>query len=300
MIRLGLTSAEKHSLATQYTAQYAIQHIVWIAPVEPAAYLGEWIEYKEVIMYRTFYRLLQEIDNNTLVVIDECLRTQNRYSLEYNCIRQYLNQAGHVIVFQYLPLIDTADDFMILFDFATRSRWKREKFNPDLFDEVDICVRPIPISFNAIPVPTSKRTKKRYQTQRDKLLREVSNSTRDPHIIPRQLHLIGGADKFAHIKAGEQPQLALFSDSAETRRYVARNKRLKHPAITTFRDIKGTGQYTLVDMPHRFIDFTDFLGTTRQTTIDILVADLKVDHWYVNHYQQWQERLNATYANLRP
>ena len=300
MIRLGLDSAEKHGLATQYTASRRIQHIVWIAPNEPAAYIGEWIAYKEVIMYRTFYRLLQEIDGNTLVVIDECLRTQNRYCLEYNCIRQYLNQAGHVIVFQYLPLIDTADDFMILFDFATRSRWKREKFNPELLGETDICVRAIPITFKDITVPTSERTRQRYQRQRSKLFEEVSNSTRDPHIIPRQLHLIGGVDKLAYIKSNEQPQLNLFSDSAESRHYVARNRRLKHPTITTFDDIDGVGHYTLIDLPHRFIDFTDFLDTTRQTTIDVLVTDLKVDRWYFDRYQQWQERLNATYTNLRP
>ena len=71
----------------------------------------------EIIQYKFYYRLLQEIGKDTLLVVNECLRMQNRYDLTYNCLRLFLQQTPHALVFQYLPIIDTIADFMVLFDF---------------------------------------------------------------------------------------------------------------------------------------------------------------------------------------
>ena len=57
------------------------------------------IEYNEVIMYRTFYPLLEEIGPDHLLVVNEFMRTRNRNDLTYNCLRHYLNQCGHTMVF---------------------------------------------------------------------------------------------------------------------------------------------------------------------------------------------------------
>jgi hypothetical protein len=70
---------------------------------------AEFIEYNELIECRTFYRLLQEIDQRTLVVLNECLRNQNRYDLTFNCIRHFLRQTSHHLIFQYAIIEQPSD-----------------------------------------------------------------------------------------------------------------------------------------------------------------------------------------------
>ena len=236
-------------------------------------------------MYRTFYRLLQEINEQTLIVVNECLRTQNRYDLTYNCIRNFLNQTHHQLVFQQLPQIDTVEDFMILFDFATRSQWKREPFNADLVRQrVEVCINPLSLTFNPLSVAVSERTRQKYESEKQKLFDSLAD--KDPHTLPRNLYLIGGTDKVRSI----DPSV----------RYVARNQRLKLPNIATYDDVNAeSAPYTLVEFPHRFIDFSDFIKRTGQAQFNVLVADLKVDDWYLERYQSWKERIDATYASLQ-
>ena len=111
---------------------------------------------------------------------------------------------------------------------------------------------------------------------------------RDPHAIPRNLYLIGGKCKQAHI------------DNEPEGVYVARNQRLKRENIITYKTATYRPEtYSIVEFPHRFIDFSDFLREVRQTYFDILTADLKVDDWYFERYQEWKERINETYASLQ-
>lgn len=236
-------------------------------------------------MYRTFYRLLQEIDDKTLIVINECLRTQNRYDLTYNCIRNFLNQTTHQLVFQHLPQIDTAEDFMILFDFATRSQWKREAWSPDLVkNHVRVCVNRLPLTFERIDVSVPPKTKARYAQEKEKLFAGLGTS--DPHTLPRNLYLIGGGDK------------ARRANPAQS--YVARNQRLKLANISTYENASpATSPYTVLEFPHRFIEFCDFIKKTSQAHFDVLVADLKVDLWYWERYQSWKDRVHATYTSLQ-
>lgn len=248
------------------------------------------VKYSDVIRYVTFYRLLQEITPQTLVVINECLRTQNRYDLSYNCIRNFLNMTGHQLIFQQLPLIDTVEDFMILFDFDTRSRWKRRPFDAFLVaQEARVGVRRLPIGFESVSVPTSDRTKEKYQKERDKLFAEIGN--RDPHVIPRNLYLVGGEDKRAYIAGMEMP---LFSGG----QYVARNKRLGLANVLAYADVQPGERYTIVELPHRFIDFCDFTRRTGQAGNRVLTADLPVDNWYFQRYTEWSDRIHAAYASL--
>ncbi len=293
MIFLGYDDDAKRFEVEHYRASHDIGKVVVISANEfPLPIDGtDQIKYSDVIMYVTFYRLLQEIDARTLIVINECLRTQNRYDLTYNCIRNYLNQTTHQLIFQQLPQIDERDDFMILFDFDTRSRWKRLAFDAELIAaESQVSVRELPLSFSRVDVPTSAKTQAKYAQEREKLLREIGN--RDPHTLPRNLYLIGGAEKAAYINAQSLP---LFADSSP--RYVARNKRLGADCITTYEDV-GNPPYTIVELPHRFIDFADFILRTNQFASTVLVADLKVDEWYFARYSEWSERIHATYASL--
>lgn len=304
MIFIGYSDAEKIAEVKRYRSANDIGKVVVISADEFPLPIPDTdqIKYSDVIMYVTFYRLIQEIDSRTLIVINECLRTQNRYDLTYNCIRNYLNQTTHQLIFQQLPQIDTCEDFMILFDFDTRSRWKRQKFELGLIlDNAKVCIRPLPLSFTALNVPTAAATKAKYDSERDRLFAELV--ARDPHTLPRNLYLIGGKDKLAYIDSCNQPQLSLFgmpAAGAVSGKYVARNQRLNRDNIITYSDVTlDGGPYTIVELPHRFIDFSDFVKRTDQAGGEVLVADLKVDRWYFNRYVEWKDRINETYSGLQ-
>ena len=294
MIFLGYTDDEKRAELERYRSAHEIRKVIVISaddfplPVEET----DQVKYSDVIMYVTFYRLLQEIEERTLIVINECLRTQNRYDLTYNCIRNFLNQTHHQLIFQQLPQIDTREEFMILFDFDTRSRWRRRPFDPFLIQqESQIQIKPLSVEFIQTDIPTSEKTRAKYEQERDKLFRDLG--TRDPHTLPRNLYLLSGADKLAYVNALDMP---LFSTSCGL--YVSRNKRLNSDKIVTYDEVHPGQTYGIIELPHRFIDYADFIRRTGQATSRVLVADLKVDEWYFKRYQEWSERIHETYASL--
>lgn len=292
MIYLGLSDSEKEGIVNRYVSKHAVKKIVLIHS-QSAPYLleADRVTYKQAILYVYFYRLLQEIDQHTLIIVDECLRAQNRYDLTYNCIRHYINRTPHVIVFQLLPQIDERDDFMILFDFVTQSQWKRRKFDAGLIADYAKIER-VDFNFSFVPVyvTTPDSTRQKYEHKKKQLFDNLG--VRDPHTIPRNLYLIGGGDKRTYIDALSLP---LFDNG---KLYVARNRRLNRDNIATYGDALPNRDYTIVEFPHRFIDFGDFVRVTRQTNYDVLLVDLKIDRWYWQRYDDWKDRLNATYASL--
>jgi len=292
MIYLGLPDSEKEDIVNHYVDEHAIKKVVLIHG-KSAPYLlsADRVTYKQVILYVYFYRLLQEIDQNTLIVVDECLRTQNRYDLTYNCIRHYINRTSHIIVFQLLPQIDECNDFMILFDFVTQSQWKRHKFDAGLIaDHAKIERIDFNFSFTPIYIMTPDSTKQKYERKKKQLFDNLG--VRDPHTIPRNLYLVGSGDKRAYIDTRSLP---LFDNG---KLYVARNRRLNRDNVATYGDVLPDRDYTIMEFPYRFIDFSDFVYTTRQTNYDVLLADLKVDRWYLQRYEEWKDRLDETYASL--
>lgn len=299
MIALGYTDAEKHKTIDEYRIKHGIKHIVVISADEFPLLVddADCQPYTQIIEYHIFYRLLREITADSLIVINECLRNQNRYNLHYNCIRLFLNQTAHVLVFQQLPQIDTCEDFMILFDFATQSRWKRYRFDVSLIREnTTIDIRELPIAFRRIDIPTSAHTQAQYR--RERIRRFETLGAADPHTLPRNLYLIGGKDKAAYI-AG-QSSLSLFDDAmVDSTLYVARNKRIAMQNIITYDDVQTSHRYTIVELPHAFADYADFMRKTWQAQADVLCCDLKVDHWYFNRYEEWSKRIHETYASLR-
>src|SRR5690606_36363055 len=126
----------KSSLENTTGSPVRVFHIVGRSRLELNVEDGNRITYADAIEYKHFYPWLREIDGQAVLVIDECLRTRQRSALHYNCIRHYVAQAGRVVVFQYFPIIEALDDFATLFDFATKSRWRRDPFSPTRLDEV--------------------------------------------------------------------------------------------------------------------------------------------------------------------
>ena len=289
MICLGLDDAGKDAVVRRYCDEHGIRKVFLLTPerFRPAlAVEVETVTWPDIIEYRFFYRLLQEVGRDTLVIVNECLRTQNRYDLTYNCIRHFLNQTPHQIVFQYLPLIDTVEDFMILFDFDTRSRWKRERFSPGLLGEATIEVAPVPVQLRPVPVSASPRIHYLYAQEKVALLAAVrGDPEKDPHLIPRNLLLVSGKAKLPRVVPG--------------RRYIGRNNRFKLPNLETYREVAGAGPWTVFEFCHNFIDFADFLAVSRQVDVEVMVADTKAEHWYLQRFIDWTRRLADAYATLR-
>jgi len=286
MIALGFDDAQKDAAVKRYCAEHGIRKVFVLSPArfrfECSFDAVEYVDWTDIIRYRFYYRLLQEIDNATLVVVNECLRTQNRYDLTYNCIRNFLNQTRHQLVFQRLPIIDTFDDFMVLFDFDTRSRWKRESWRPEFRNEIELVIQPLAPTLRRIDVPTDAKTREAYAREKRKLIDNIG--LRDPHTIPRNLHLFAGKLKLRHV--------------APEHRYVGRNNRFKLPNLETYDTVQGAGERTVFEFCHRFIDFADFLAATNNTDVSALVSDLKVDEWYFDRFARWTDRIRDAYAAL--
>lgn len=111
MIRIGFTHEQKQQVIDAYLSEHTIRkvycfyykHFPYRYDINTEI---EYIEYSDIEMYKYFYRLLEEIDENCLIVIDELMRTRNRAELIYNCSHHYLNQTPHRIVFEYFPIVE--------------------------------------------------------------------------------------------------------------------------------------------------------------------------------------------------
>jgi len=166
----------------------------------------------------------------------------------------------------------------VLFDFDTRSRWKREKVDGELLREVTLRVVAVPVELHPVHVPIDAKTAAAYARERAKLFAEVRGDVdKDPHVIPRNLLLISGKAKLQHMDHGH--------------RYVGRNNRYKLPGLETYREAVGPGPRVVFELCHNFLDFADLLTVSRQHAVDVLVADTKADRWYFDRFIAWTERL---------
>lgn len=287
MIYLGLHPPAKIRAIEEYIAAHSVKSVVVISPerffFDWSPPSGEWLEWRQVIEYKPFYRLLQEIDQRTLVVINECLRKQNRYDLTYNCIRHYLNQAGHQLIFQYLPIIDGRDDFMVLYDFDTQSRWKRTKFDHADFNEASIQVNRASPEFIPVDATATAQERLAYARKREQLFKGLG--AKDPHTLPRNLYLQTGKIRLRSIDAGKQ--------------YIGRNNRFTLPNLSTYREFVAGPVHGVFELPHNHIDFNDFAYLSGVHALDVLRADLPVDHFYWNRYQDWLKELDYAYAAIQ-
>ena len=143
---------------------------------------AERISFNDSIMYKYFYKFLAEINPESIVVLNGILKRKNRSALEYNCIRQYCQQAGEVIVFQDYPIIDSREDFMILYDMIQKNPFWREDYeNIERFENVE-CNASLEIIRHDILL--SEKIVEQYEALKEKTILEVK---RDPDIIPRRL-----------------------------------------------------------------------------------------------------------------
>ena len=287
LVRIGLTDSQKRKEIAKYVKTHDVKSVIVFSPKKFEMILPKLgkipirqIEYNEVIMYRTFYPLLEEIGENHLLVINEFMRTNNRSDLTYNCLRHYLDQCGYQIIFEYFPFINSSADFMILLDFDTKSKYKGFGFDNSFLQEEDIQCQNQHLSLRVQTVKLPDGATTEYEKEKNRLFDGIGNH--DPDIIPRKLHVFTGKWKRSDIR----PEF----------HYVARNVRYKLPNVTTYPHAVARQNYILLDWQHRRLQMNDFLRVTRQTELTYISTGLSIDDVYINAFNEWLSRLEEFYA----
>lgn len=240
----------------------------------------EYIEIHQVKDYKNHYRLLQYVNRYTLIILDNLLVSQQRYSNEYNCIANLINQTPHRLVFNYFPFIENKNDFMILLDFYNRVKYKGERFDYELFKDFKYFIKPIYLKLNFINIDVSNEDKQEFNKERDKLFDEIGLN--NPNTIPNKLSILCGNIKYKNMKN-------------DVDKFISRNKRYKN--LTTYKNDEAN---IILDLPTNRKDFVEWVTKTKQTNITILTSDLIMDKWYKKDYLEWLERIKEFYdkANI--
>ncbi|WP_039241245.1 hypothetical protein [Clostridium botulinum] len=285
MIRIGLSKLEKEMEIKKYVQQNNIKKVFCFYYKDfPFKYdiscEIEYIEYADIEMYKFFYRLLEEIDNTSLIIMDECMRTQNRSELIYNCAHHYLNQTPHKIIFEFFPIIENEEDFMILLDFENKGKYKGKSFDYIYLNEEDIQMKPFDIHLETIKVEINEKDTERYEKKKEQLFDTLEN--KDPNTIPRNLQIFAGTLK----------KKALNKDV----KYVARNKRFKLDNVFTYKTIEANTKYIVIDTHYRRINMNDFIKLTKMNNIKYLTTGLSIDNYIISSFNEWKGRLKNIYA----
>jgi hypothetical protein len=285
LIRIGLGPRQKQAELSTYIAQAGISKLYVFSPSAFAMTFAvscpvEYYDYNDIIMYKTFYPLLEKIDDQSLLVFNECLRTQNRSDLTYNCAHHYCNQTPHKLIFEYFPFIESKDDFMILLDLQDKGRYKGKGFDYAMLHDEDIRMRPHHIKMEPIMVNITEKDRATYERTKERLFANLGQ--KDPDTIPRNLQLL----------AGDMKKSAIEAD----RLYVARNGRFGRENVLTYNEVSSKGDYTVIDMHYRRLNMNDFLKITQMRRVRYLTTSLPVDNYYANEFIKWTARLEAMYA----
>ena len=240
---------------------------------------AEYNEWSDIIMYNFSYRLLEEIDKHTLIILEELVRTQNRSDLTYNCAHHYLNQTPHRIIFEYFPIIEQQEDVMILLNFENKDKYRGKGFQYEYLKEEDIKMISRKVELEVIDVETAAKEIELYEKKKENLFANLGN--KDPDIIPRNLQLLAGDFKKKALKPHEL--------------YVARNKRFKLPNVFTYKEVKEE-DYIIVDMHYRRINLNDFLKETQVNKLRYLATALPIDKFYISEFNNWNKNLEDIYA----
>lgn len=283
MIRIGFTDEEKASAARAYLDENpSIKGVVQFTPdgIPPVDLPSERYSWTDIILYKVFYPLLEKIDDSWLILINECLRTQNRGDLTYNCLHHYLRQTPHRMVFERLPFIFDQGDAIILLDKDAPDRYRMRSFDMHMLRDHDVQIRPRAPVFSLVEVILPVGAADTYAAERDKLFASLGRG--DPDNLPRRLHVWVGRYK--------KPVIA----DSPGQLFAARNARFGLPNVVPFSKA-GRGDYILADLPHRPLDLNDFLRRTGQEILRFLSTGLAVDRYYADRTQDWVFRLEDFY-----
>lgn len=283
MIRVGLGQEEKQKVLDDYLAKHDIRKVfvLYFKKFKPEFNIPvdhEYVEYSDIIMYKFFYRLLEEITNDCLIIVDECMRTQNRSELTYNCAHHYLNQTEHKIIFEHFPFIEDRNDFLILLDFQNKGKYKGKGFDWDYLNKEDIQAKPRKLDFKVEYIPKTGEIIQEYEKKKDWLFDNLGK--KHPDTIPRDLHVFVGKFKKQYIRMDKQ--------------YIARNARYKLPNMATYQ--KPVKADYVLDFHYRRLDFNDYLKKFGISEVTFLSSGLPVDDYYEGEFKAWLDRLEEFYG----
>ena len=297
-IIVGLFNEQKEEYVKQYLQEHPeITSVVYFHPDK----IGEPLDlsvgvpvekrtWDDAIMYKYFYPLLEKINHNTLLIFDEMMRTRKRNDLTYNCCHHYGNQTEHIIVFEFLPMIEAEEDFMILVDFAYPNVYKGVAFDDSflMLDGVQMRKHPVVISKSAVDV--SEEMRKDYEAEKERLFDQLGN--RDPDTLVRDLHLW----------CGTYCKKDLITDGRIGRCLVRkpRAKIDKSKLDTLFTCIKWDAPMfaeNIIDFPIRQLQFNDYLRRNPRDRYDMTFwyTGLSADIYYWNRYDEWCALLGGMY-----
>lgn len=257
----------------------------------------EYLAYKDAIMYKNYYRLLQWIDKKTLIISDELLIQENRYALEYNCVNAFLNQTPQRIVFSYLPFINDEKDVMILMDQYNNALYKGEQFEYEIVKNSKMFIKPVHITANFIHIDVDKTDIDEYNKDKEKRFSEIG--MKDPDTIPRNLAIHAGNIRAKHIINKINSMSSEFIEDSESThfsendKFLCRNLRFKKLNCTTYKEDEIN---TIIDFPIRRQELISLLTRTRGNIINVTTSDLSIDCWQKKDLEDWINRLENFYA----
>lgn len=235
----------------------------------------EYIEYDDIIMYKYFYRLLEEIDNDTLIVVENCVR-KDTADLTHNCLKHYLNQTQNRIILEDLP-----DRLMLMFDLNTPGKFKGMSYDEEMLQTEDISavVHGVHMNIECTRVTTDKE-KQKYEAEKNKLFDNLGS--KDPDTVPRALQLFAGNFK---------------KDLIEPNRiYIARNQRFKKDNVLSYQS-PDIVQGIVIDTNPSRLHMIDYLSNTNSLdSFQYIMTDLSIDKYIEKDWQEYEERMNDIYA----
>lgn len=257
----------------------------------------EYLAYKDAIMYKNYYRLLQWIDKKTLIISDELLIQENRYALEYNCVNAFLNQTPQRIVFSYLPFINDEKDVMILMDQYNNALYKGEQFEYEIVKNSKMFIKPVHITAKFIHIAVDKTDVDEYNKDKEKRFSEIG--MKDPDTIPRNLAIHAGTIRAKHIfdiinsMPSEFIEESNNTQFTENNKFLCRNLRFKKLNCTTYKEDENN---TIIDFPIRRQELISLLTRTREKDLTVTTSDLSIDCWQKKDLEDWINRLEKFYA----
>lgn len=144
----------------------------------------ERITYAQSIEYRYYYSWLQRIGPASLLVWNNAMRTVKRYDLHYNCMRKYMQQAGHRLIFERLPIRKSREDFMILWDMMQNNPYLREPYDEVSFTGIDISMRDVAVNVEEVRVELTGEELEQYAAEKERIIAGVK---KDTNVVPRRL-----------------------------------------------------------------------------------------------------------------
>lgn len=196
---------QKEPIVAEYVRTHGIKKVfVFGDPIGDY----ELVKFKEMQLYKFYYRLLQEITPDALVVMNEIMHTANRYSLDYNCLRKYCLQTPHRIIFNYYPIRHDEADFMILYDMLQNNPFLKEKY--EWVTHVDgLHIGEMRFNIERHDVTLTADELAEYAEKKEEIIGQVK---KDPDIIPRRLLKWSEARNRKHLGIASDPKNTVKHD----------------------------------------------------------------------------------------